>query len=73
MKLITISIKFNRILSNRGGRFLSIYDSKGKRINGKILKTRWLIAKFQEAQTGETYWIKNWKANIVVADHQVHF
>ena len=73
MRIFKISIKFNTLFTNRGGRFLSIYDTKGNRINGKILKTRFLVAKFQDARTKETYWIKNWKASVLVADHQVHF
>ncbi len=71
MKLIKISLKFNKVLSNRGGRFLTVYNAKGEKINGKVLTTRFFFAKVQHAQTGKTEWIKNWQARVVVADHEV--
>jgi hypothetical protein len=73
MRIFKISIKFNSYLSNRGGRFLTIYDTKGKKINGKVLTTRFLWAKVQHAKTGKTQWVKNWQARVVVADHEVLF
>lgn len=73
MKLFKISIKFNRLLSNRGGRFLTVYNTKGEKINGKVLTTRLLWAKIQHAKTGKTQWVKNWNARVLVADHEVFF
>lgn len=73
VKLLKVSVKFNRILGNRGGRFLSIYNSQGKRINGKVLTNAFLWVKFQHASTGKVEWVKNWNVNLVVADHSVHF
>ena len=54
MKLIKISLKFNKVLSNRGGRFLTVYNAKGEKINGKVLTTRFFWAKVQHAKTGKT-------------------
>jgi nitrous oxidase accessory protein NosD len=73
IKLFKVSIKFNRILGNRGGRFLSIYDKTGKKINGKVLTNAFLMVKFQHAKTGKTQWVRNWNMQLVVADHVVHF
>jgi hypothetical protein len=73
MKLIKISLKFNKVLSNRGGRFLTVYNAKGEKINGKVLTTKFFWAKVQHAQSGKTEWIKNWKINLVVADHAVEY
>jgi hypothetical protein len=73
MRIIKVSIKFNRILSNRGGRFLTVYNGKGEKINGKVLTTRLFWAKVQHAKTKQTTWVKNYKVDLVVADHSVHF
>ena len=73
MRIFKISIKFNRALSNRGGRFLTVYNAKGEKINGKVLTTRFLWAKIQHAKTGKVEWIKNWKVQVLVADHEVIF
>jgi hypothetical protein len=73
IKLAKISLKFNRILDGRSGRFLSIYDSKGKKINGKVLTNAFFVVKFQHAKTGKTQWVRNWNMQLVVADHAVHF
>jgi hypothetical protein len=40
MRIIKLSIKFDRILSGRSGRFLTVYNGKGEKINGKVLTTR---------------------------------
>jgi hypothetical protein len=73
MRIIKVSIKFNRILSKRGGRFLTVYNGKGEKINGKVLTTRLFWAKVQHARGGKVEWIKNYKVDLVVADHKVHF
>jgi hypothetical protein len=73
MRIVKVSIKFNRILSNRGGRFLTVYNGKGEKINGKVLTTRLFWAKVQHAKSGKTEWVKNYKVDLVVADHSVHF
>jgi hypothetical protein len=73
MRIIKVSIKFNRILSNRGGRFLTVYNGKGEKINGKVLTTWLFWAKVQHAKTKQTTWVKNYKVDLVVADHSVHF
>lgn len=73
IKLFSVSVKFNRILGNRGGRFLSIYDGQGKRINGKVLTNRFFWVKFKHARTGKVEWVKNYNVAVVVADHQVLF
>jgi uncharacterized protein (DUF1330 family) len=73
IKLLKVSIKFNRILGKRGGRFLSIYDGQGKRINGKVLTNAFFVVRFQHAKTGKVQWVKNWNMQVVVADHQVLF
>lgn len=73
MRIIKVSIKFNKVLSNRGGRFLTVYNGKGEKINGKVLTTKFLFAKIQHARGGKTEWVKNWKVDLVVADHAVHF
>jgi hypothetical protein len=73
MKLIKISLKFNKVLSNRGGRFLTVYNAKGEKINGKVLTTRFFLAKIQHAKTGKTEWIKNWKVQLVVTDHTLQY
>jgi nitrous oxidase accessory protein NosD len=73
IKLAKVSIKFNRILGNRGGRFLSIYNSKGKKINGKVLTNAFFMVKFQHAKTGEVQWVKNWNMQLVIADNVVYF
>ena len=72
MKLIKISLKFNKVLSGRGGRFLTVYNAKGEKINGKVLTTRFFLAKIQHAKTGKTEWVRNWKIDLVVTDHSVH-
>jgi hypothetical protein len=73
MKLFKISIKFNHLLSNRGGRFLTVYNAKGEKINGKVLTTRLLWANIQHAKTGKTQWVRNWNTRVLVADHEVFF
>lgn len=73
MRIFKISLKFNKVLSGRGGRFLTVYNAKGEKINGKVLTTRLFFAKVQHAKTGKTEWIKNWKINLVVADHAVEY
>lgn len=73
MRIIKLSIKFDRILSGRSGRFLTVYNGKGEKINGKVLTTRFFWAKIQHAKSGKTEWVKNWNLSLVVADHAVHF
>jgi hypothetical protein len=73
MRIIKVSIKFNRILSNRGGRFLTVYNGKGEKINGKVLTTWLFWAKVQHAKTKQTEWVKNYKVDLVVADKAVYF
>ena len=69
--LIKISIKFNKVLSNRGGRFLSIY-AKGVKYNGKVLTSNPLYAKVQRASDGQVFRVKNWSVRFVCADHLIH-
>lgn len=73
-KFIKVSIRFNRVLSNRGGRFLSIY-SKGNKYNGKVLTSNPLYAKVQLSRTGPNriVYVKNWSVSFVIADHKAHF
>lgn len=73
-KYIKISLKFNRVLSNRGGRFLSIY-SKGKKYNGKVLTSNPFYATVQLSRTGPNRIVKvrNWSVSFVIADHKAHF
>jgi hypothetical protein len=73
MRIVKVSIKFNKILSNRGGRFLTIYNGKGEKINGKVLTTRLFWAKIQHARGGKTEWVKNWKVSLVVTDHSLQY
>lgn len=73
MRIIKLSIKFDRILSGRSGRFLTVYNGKGEKINGKVLTTRFFWAKIQHAKSSKTEWVKNWNLSLVVADHAVHF
>lgn len=72
--IIKVSIRFNKVLSNRGGRFLSIY-SKGKKYNGKVLTSNPFYAKVQLARTGPNriVYVKNWSISFVVADYRAHF
>lgn len=73
MRIIKLSIKFDRILSGRSGRFLTVYNGKGEKINGKVLTTRFFWAKIQHAKSNKTEWVKNWNLSLVVADKAVHF
>ena len=73
MRIVKISLKFNKVLSNRGGRFLTVYNAKGEKINGKVLTTRFFLAKIQHAKTGKIEWIKNWKVQLVVTDHTLQY
>lgn len=73
-KFIKVSIRFNRVLSNRGGRFLSIY-AKGKKYNGKVLTSNPFYAKVQLSRTGPNriVYVKNWSVSFVIADHAAFF
>jgi hypothetical protein len=71
-KLFKVSLKFNRALKNRGGRFLTVYQ-KGQKVNGKVLTTNPFYAKVQSARTGKVLFVKNWSVSFVVADHKVIF
>jgi hypothetical protein len=71
INLFKVSIKFNSVLKNRGGRFLTVY-SKGSRVNGKVLTTNPIFAKVQRAQDQKVVYVKNWKVNFVCADHLIH-
>lgn len=70
-RLFKVSIRFNSVLKNRGGRFLTVY-SKGQRVNGKVLTTNPIFAKVQRATDQRVIYVKNWKVNFVCADHLIH-
>ena len=71
LHLVRISLRFNRVLKNRGGRFLTVYR-KGEKINGKVLSTNPLYAKVQRASDGQVFRVKNWSVSFVCADHLIH-
>lgn len=71
LHLIRVSIRFNRVLKNRGGRFLTVYRG-GSMINGKVLSTNPLYAKVQRASDGQVFRVKNWSVKFVCADHLIH-
>jgi len=71
--LVRISIRFNRVLKNRGGRFLTVYHKGINRsINGKVLSTNPFYAKIQRASDGQVFRVKNWSVRFVCADHLIH-
>jgi hypothetical protein len=69
--LVRISIRFNRVLKNRGGRFLTVYR-QGDKLNGKVLSTNPFYAKIQRASDGQVFRVKNWSVRFVCADHLIH-
>ena len=71
LHLIRVSIRFNRVLKNRGGRFLTVYRG-GSKINGKVLSTNPLYAQVQRASDGQVFRVKNWSVKFVCADHLIH-
>ena len=71
LHLVRISLRFNRVLKNRGGRFLTV-RSRDQRINGKVLSTNPLYAKVQRASDGQVFRVKNWSVRFVCADHLIH-
>jgi hypothetical protein len=73
LHLVRISLRFNRVLKNRGGRFLTVYH-KGidRNINGKVLSTNPFYAKIQRASDGQVFRVKNWSVRFVCADHLIH-
>lgn len=71
-KLFRVTIRFKRVLSNRGGRFLTVYH-KGAPVNGKVISNNLLYSKVQRARDGKMFYIKNWSVSLVCADHRVHF
>lgn len=69
--LVRISVRFNRVLKNRGGRFLTVYR-QGDKLNGKVLSTNPFYAKIQRASDGQVFRVKNWSVRFVCADHLIH-
>lgn len=65
---IKISIHFNQVFKNRGGRFLTVYKKHGK-FNGKIIKTNPIFATMQVASTGRKVYLLNFNVKLVRADH----
>jgi hypothetical protein len=72
IKLFKISIKFNKALKNRGGRFLAVYTKEGM-VNGKVLTNNLVYSKVQRARDGKVFYVKNWMVHFVVADHKAIF
>jgi hypothetical protein len=70
--IFRITIKFNKALKNRGGRFLSVYTKQGM-INGKVLTNNIAYAKIQRAKDGKVFYVKNWSVYLVFADHKAFF
>lgn len=58
-----------KALSNREGRFLTVYLHNGKRTNGKVLKPGYLSSTVQVASTGAVIKLKNTDIRFTIADH----
>lgn len=69
IKLIKALRNNKKALSNRDGRFLTVYLNNGKRTNGKVIKAGYLESKVQVASTGSVIKVKNSDIRFTIADH----
>lgn len=69
VSLFKVSLHFNQIFKNRGGRFLTVYKY-GQAINGKIIGTNPLWATIQPAAAPyKRVRVLNLSVKLVSADH----
>ena len=67
--LFKVSVHFNKVFENRGGRFITVYQN-GKHINGKVLGTNLVWATIQPAaDPKKKIRMLNFKVRVVNADH----